>query len=197
MLRAKNPCAALLIKTRTISKKGTICKGFKEGRIMIIAVMSDSHDNIWNLKKALKIIKDESAGMIIHCGDFVAPFMAKELHTAGVPVHGVFGNNDGDQYLLTRFSLTTTTNLTFHGLVGQVEINDFNIAFTHERIVAEGLAFSGNFKMVCFGHSHEYFLQEIGTTILLNPGEIMGKDGRPGFCLVDTDAAEIERVELG
>ncbi len=163
---------------------------------MIIAIMSDSHDNIWNLRKALKIIKDEGAGMIIHCGDFVAPFMAKELHAAGVPVHGVFGNNDGDQYLLTKFSLTTMTNITFHGLVGQVEIGDFNIAFAHERIVAEGLASSGSFKMVCFGHSHEYFLQEIGAVTLLNPGEIMGKDGRPGFCLADTDTAAIKRVEL-
>jgi len=38
---------------------------------MIIAVMSDSHDNIWNLRKALAIIKEKRAGMIIHCGDFV------------------------------------------------------------------------------------------------------------------------------
>ena len=42
---------------------------------MIIAVMSDSHDNIWNLRKALAIIQKEGAGLIIHCGDFVAPFI--------------------------------------------------------------------------------------------------------------------------
>jgi putative phosphoesterase len=66
---------------------------------MLIAVMSDSHDNIWNLQKALGIVKEKGAGMIIHCGDFVAPFMLKELEETGVPVHGVFGNNDGDQYL--------------------------------------------------------------------------------------------------
>lgn len=163
---------------------------------MIVAVMSDSHDNIWNLRKALDVIKSENAGMIIHCGDLVAPFMAKELEEVGIPVHGVFGNNDGDQYLLTKFSLTTLTNITFHGLVGQVDTGGFKIAFTHENVVAQGLASGDDFKMVCFGHSHEYYLKKIGTTILLNPGEIMGKDGRPGFCLVDTDTAEIKRVEL-
>ena len=42
---------------------------------MKIAVMSDTHDNIWNLEDALAIIKDEKADLIIHCGDFVAPFM--------------------------------------------------------------------------------------------------------------------------
>jgi len=168
----------------------------KRGQNMIVAVMSDSHDNIWNLRKALDIVENEGAGMIIHCGDFVAPFMAKELNEAGIPVHGVFGNNDGDQYLLTKFSLTTLTNITFHGLVGQVDIGDFKIAFTHEKVVAQGMAGGGNFKMVCFGHSHEYYKKKIGATILLNPGEIMGKDGRPGFCLVDTDTAAIKRVEL-
>jgi predicted phosphodiesterase len=33
---------------------------------MIVAVMSDSHDNIWNLRKAVEIIKDNQAGLIIH-----------------------------------------------------------------------------------------------------------------------------------
>ena len=46
---------------------------------MIVAIMSDSHDNIWNLRKAVDIVKDSQAGLIIHCGDFIAPFMLKEL----------------------------------------------------------------------------------------------------------------------
>lgn len=163
---------------------------------MIVAVMSDSHDNIWNLRKAIKIIREQEAGMIIHCGDFVAPFMLTELDEASIPVHAVFGNNDGDQYLLTKFSLTTLSNITLHGLVGEVNINGFNIGFTHQGIVGEGLAAGSNYKMVCFGHSHKYLLKNIGQTVLLNPGEIMGKDGLGGFCLVDTETREIKRIEL-
>ncbi len=30
---------------------------------MFVAVMSDSHDNIWNLRKALTIIKKKGAGL--------------------------------------------------------------------------------------------------------------------------------------
>jgi putative phosphoesterase len=163
---------------------------------MIIAVMSDSHDNIWNLRRALERIKKEDAGMIIHCGDFIAPFMLMELNQANIPVHGVFGNNDGDQYLLTKLSLDTWTNITLHSLVGQIDIDGFNVAFTHQSIVGEALASGNNFKMVCYGHSHEYLCKEIGRTILLNPGEIMGKDGEPGFCFVETSTANITRVKL-
>jgi len=186
------------LKNRCNEVDGTFYDAIKsesEGN-MLIAIMSDSHDNIWNLRKALGIIKDKGAGMIIHCGDFVAPFMLKELEETGIPVHGVFGNNDGDQYLLTKFSLTVFSNITLHGIIGQVDIESFTVGFTHQRAVADGLAAAGSYNMVCFGHSHEYLLKKIGQTIYLNPGEIMGKEGLPGFCFVNTETNEVERVKL-
>ena len=163
---------------------------------MIIAIMSDSHDNIWNLRKALDVIKQEGAEMIIHCGDFVAPFMLKELDSSGIPVHGVFGNNDGDQYLLTKLSLMDFSNIILHGLVGSVEVNESKIGFTHHEIIGDGLAASNEYKIVCIGHSHEFMQKQIGQTLVLNPGEVMGKDGNPGFCLVETDAWSVKRIEL-
>ena len=163
---------------------------------MIIAIMSDSHDHIDNIRKALKIVKKEHVEMIIHCGDFVAPFMLKELENAGVPVHGVFGNNDGDQYLLTRMSILDLNNITLHGIIGEVDADGFHIQFTHDQRIAEGLAAAGHNDMVCFGHTHDYTKRQVNGTILLNPGEIMGKEGSPGFCIVDTETSEITRMDL-
>ena len=165
---------------------------------MRVAVMSDSHDNIWNLRKALDIIKRKDVSMIIHCGDFVAPFMLDALEKTGVPVHGVFGNNDGDQYLLTKYSYTKFSNITFHGLIGMVNADALKIGFTHQGEVGKGLAAAGMYPLVCYGHSHEYSVSRINETILLNPGEIMGKEGLPGFCIVDTGlgADGIKRIEI-
>ncbi len=163
---------------------------------MILAVMSDTHDHIWNARKALEFVKERGAEAIIHCGDFIAPFMLKELDQAEIPVHGVFGNNDGDQYLLTKMSLTEFPNITLYGLMGELKFADFKVAFTHYRAVADGLAASGQFDLVCFGHSHEAFLGKTGKTEILNPGEVMGKDGSPGFYMVDTLAKEFEPISL-
>lgn len=163
---------------------------------MNIAVMSDSHDHIWNLRKALAIIQAENCDHIIHCGDFVAPFMFKELEKAGILAHCVFGNNDGDKSLLTRFALQSEGLITLDSLIGEFDINGFRIAFTHEWIVAEGLAASGKYHLVCFGHSHQYVENTIGGILVLNPGEIMGKDGEPGFCIVDTESRRVRRVIL-
>ena len=163
---------------------------------MIPGVMSDPHDHIWNVRKALGFIQERGAEAIIHCGDFIAPFMLKELNQANIPVHGVFGNNDGDQYLLTKLSMTEFSHITLYGLMGELKLADFRVAFTHYRPVAEGLAASGQFDLVCFGHSHEAFHDKAGKTDLLNPGEVMGKDGFPGFYLVDTSTRKYEQISL-
>ncbi len=170
--------------------------GKREGKVMILGVMSDTHDHIWNVRKALALLKEHGAETIVHCGDFVAPFVLKELDQAKIPVHGVFGNNDGDQYLLTKFSLTELSSITLYGLVGELELGDFRVAFTHYREVAEGLAASARFDLVCFGHSHEACLGTVGKTVLLNPGEVMGKDGSPGFYVVDTATRRCDEIQL-
>ena len=163
---------------------------------MQIAIMSDSHDHLSNLRRALQRIRELKAGLIVHCGDFVAPFVLAELANAEIPVHGVFGNNDGDQYLLTKLSLTSLSNITLHGLVGRVDVEGFTVGFTHQRVVARGLAAEGDFDLVCYGHSHAFRQERVGDTLLLNPGDMMGKDGRPGFCIVETLSAQVTRLDL-
>ena len=163
---------------------------------MNIAVMSDSHDHIWNLRKALAVIRSRSCGMIIHCGDFVAPFVFKEFIEAEVPLFAVFGNNDGDRHLLTKTAVDSGGLITLHSLIGECTIDNRRIAFTHEWPVAEGLASAGRHDLVCFGHSHQYDQDRINETAVLNPGEIMGKDGDPGFCIIDTQQLTIERIDI-
>lgn len=45
---------------------------------MKIAVLSDIHDNIWNLEKVLKQVKKKGCKAIIFCGDFVSPIVLLE-----------------------------------------------------------------------------------------------------------------------
>ncbi len=163
---------------------------------MRIAVMSDSHDHLDNLARALERIKQEGAEQIIHCGDFVAPFVIKQLQAASIPVRGVFGNNDGDQFLLTQTALASGGLVHLDSLIGEFAIEGFYAAYTHQWQVAEGLAATGKYHLVCFGHSHRFFQGESDGTLVLNPGEIMGKEGDPGFCLVDTESREIRRIRI-
>ncbi len=161
---------------------------------MKLAILSDSHDNIWNLEKALQ--KTGDAEMLIFLGDFCAPFSLKQIADAFAgDIHCVPGNNDGDMFLLMKIA-GAAGNVTFHNPVGTLEAGGRKIAFTHYPEIAEGLAATGKFDAVFSGHTHVFMETRVGETLWVNPGEIMGRLGEPGFVIYDTESGKIERVMI-
>ncbi|MCX6564601.1 MAG: metallophosphoesterase family protein [Candidatus Aminicenantes bacterium] len=59
--------------------------------------MADSHDNLIAVRRAVELFKNAGCDLVIHAGDFVAPFAARELAKAGCPLKAVFGNCDGEK----------------------------------------------------------------------------------------------------
>ncbi len=162
---------------------------------MQIAVLSDTHDNIWKLDQALPLLK--RADLIIHCGDLCSPFVVVRLGKGleGKPVHVVFGNNDGDPRLLTLKALEAG-NIMLHGQFASLEFQGLRIAVNHYPEIAHPLARSGQFDLVCYGHDHTACEQWIGPTLLLNPGELSGINGRSSFATFDTQTREVRWFDL-
>lgn len=151
---------------------------------MRIAICSDIHDNIWTLEKALPGMSDANA--LIFCGDFCAPFTLAQL-AGGFegPVHAVLGNNDGDQRLLMQIA-SESANATLHGQFAELELDGVRIAVTHYPEIARGLAASDLYDVVCYGHDHTLHEERVGDTLLVNPGELMGRFGRSTYMLLET-----------
>lgn len=61
---------------------------------MKIGLISDTHDNIQNILKAVREFKSRCVDIVLHAGDFVSP-VAIESFT-GIKLVGVLGNNDTD-----------------------------------------------------------------------------------------------------
>lgn len=158
--------------------------------------MSDTHDHIANLRTAFAEIKKNGAEMIIHCGDFVSPFMIEELSCAGLPVHGVFGNNDGDRVKIMYNAARCGVPVVMHSDIARLKIDGCRIAVTHFRETAEDLAASGLYDLVCFGHTHRYYKDMTEECLLLNPGEMMGKKEETGFCIFDTSSRRAIHIPL-
>ncbi len=151
-----------------------------------IAIMSDSHDNIWNLALALDQIREANADMLLHCGDFVAPFIMPQLGEGFTgPIHGVLGNNDGDPRLIAQ-QAAQWDHLTIHGQFVELEIDGCRIAMNHYPEIAHPLAESGRYDLVCYGHNHLQNWEQVNQCHLINPGEIMGRLGVPSWGLFDT-----------
>jgi putative phosphoesterase len=161
---------------------------------MRIAICSDIHDNIWKLETALPGMNEANA--LIFCGDFCAPFTLTQLaHGFEGPVHAVFGNNDGDQRLLVQMA-EKAGNIELHGQFADLDLGGLRIAVTHYPDIAQGLAAGDAFDVVCYGHDHTLREEQIGKTLLLNPGEIMGRFGHSTYMLLDTDARKVTIHEV-
>ncbi|MBN1666292.1 MAG: metallophosphoesterase [Anaerolineales bacterium] len=162
---------------------------------MRIAVMSDSHDNIWKLAQAIPHMAE--ADVILHCGDLISPFMIVRL-VQGVkdkPIHIVWGNNDGDKRLLSEMA-ANAGNVKLHGEYALLELEGLKVAINHYPKVARALAESGKYDLVCYGHDHTAHEEWIGDTLLLNPGELMGMQGRSTIAMYDSERKTVEFVEV-
>ena len=163
---------------------------------MQIAVISDIHDNIWKLESVLSRIAASEAQVLVFCGDFCAPFTLKQIADSFAgSVHCVFGNNDGDQWLLSRIA-AGAGNVTLHGALAELTVDGRRIAVNHYPEIAQGLAASGRYDAVFFGHSHERHLTRVGDALLLNPGEVMGRFGVSTYALYDTVTGQATIHEL-
>jgi len=162
---------------------------------MLIAILSDSHDNIWKLDCALALMSD--VDVLIHCGDLCSPFVVKKLGEVfdRRPVHIVWGNNDGDVRLICQIA-SQYEKMFLHGALAQLEIDCVRIAVNHYPEIAWGLAASGAFDLVCYGHDHTVHHSLVGDCLLLNPGELMGMYGQSSYALYDTDSREAEIIEV-
>lgn len=163
---------------------------------MRVAVLSDIHDNIWNLARVLERLQGE-ADVLIFCGDFCAPFTLKQIAEGfSGPIHVVFGNNDGDPLLLSRVA-NAFRHVTLHGPFAEVELGGRRVAVTHYPQIGRALLKSGLYALVCYGHSHGAEVVREGNAVGINPGEVMGRFGRSTYALYDTESggAEIREVQ--
>jgi len=110
-------------------------------------------------------------------------------------MHVVFGNNDGDPLHLTRVA-GRHKHVKVHGQFAELEFGGRSVAVTHYPEIGRALARGGTYDLVCHGHSHERVLEESGRTLLLNPGEVMGRLGPSTYALYDTLTGQAEIVEV-
>ncbi len=157
---------------------------------MRIGVISDVHDNIWALEKVLVGLRDCDAALCL--GDLCAPFTITAIAEGFQgPVHLVWGNNDGDKLLIAR-NADKAGNVTLHGEFAELEFDGRRVAITHYPHLARALAAGEQYDLVCYGHNHECNAAWMGRTLLLNPGEVMGRLGVRSYAVYDTQRGDAE-----
>lgn len=157
---------------------------------MLVAVVSDSHDNLPLIKRAVEVCRERGAGAIVHAGDFVAPFAAKAWLEFGGPVMGVFGNNDGERTGLRKVIADLHQGPHLFELAGR------KVLVAHRREdLPEPLPEEAD--LVVVGHTHRSEVGRLAGAVLVNPGEVGAwLTGKGSLALVELDDLAVEVVEL-
>ena len=138
---------------------------------MKIGVIADSHDHLPPLRRAVAMFARMKVQAIIHAGDFIAPFAAKLLAPPQVsdvlPVHCVFGNNDGEREGLKKI-LPQLVDGPLHLELGgkRIVVHHFIDWLKPDDIAAADI--------VITGHTHEVVNETRDGKLILNPGECCG-----------------------
>ena len=161
---------------------------------MNIGICSDSHDHVENVKKAVSFFKEKDVERVIHAGDYCSPFTIPLFE--GLHLHGIFGNNDGDKYLLMKkFS---EIDAVLHGDFFSFEADGVKFAVYHGTYpeITDALETCEKYDVVISGHTHEPKLDTIGDTISINPGSVNGFDGDAIVAIFNTENRKVQFKEL-
>lgn len=145
---------------------------------MKIAILSDTHNNLKNIKKVIDWINDQNIELALHCGDIqgkeTMQYMDKLFKGE---IKYAKGNADWDMDIPEKV---------------EVEVDNKKIAFCHFPDLAKQLSQSQKYDLVFYGHTHRPWDEKIGKTHMVNSGEVAGQFYKPCFAIYDTAEEKLE-----
>lgn len=161
---------------------------------MIIGILSDTHDHLSNTKIALAMLRNLGAEVVLHAGDYCAPFVIPLF--SKWDIHGVFGNNDGDHFRIQQ---------RFSEIGGHLHAEFMDQVFDGRRIamyhgtqqgITDALIGCGTYDVVVSGHTHLTVNHVFGRTLHVNPGSVNGLGSPPTFAIYDTQTGYAEIIGI-
>jgi len=160
---------------------------------MKIGIISDTHDNVGNILKAVKVFQAKGVEFVVHCGDVVSPASAKFFN--GVKIKLVKGNCDGDtEHIGEKLESIAGEYL---GESAELSIDGKQIAAYHgqDKAKLDKIIKSGQYRYVLTGHSHKLRDEVVGKTRVLNPGaHYYGSEGT--IMILDLKEDKVEVIRL-
>jgi len=145
------------------------------------------------IEKACRIFNDEDVVLVIHAGDYIAPFALNPLtEILKCDYVGVFGNNDGE-----RLGLQRVADGRLRLSPAELDLERWKVLVAHEMPILEALIASGRYDLIVYGHNHQAEIRKVGSTLVVNPGECGGwLGGRRTVAVARMDPLEARIIEL-
>lgn len=160
---------------------------------MRIGILSDTHGHTHRTLDAVRLFETFEIEQILHCGDVgsveIPPLLARW------PGHFVEGNVD--RHLSNEWNSAMQPGQTWHGLFADLTLGDRRVAMTHghePQLLNKAIA-SGDYDLVCYGHTHQTDQRCAGRTLVLNPGAIY-RASIPSCAVVDLERLSVDILPI-
>jgi putative phosphoesterase len=162
---------------------------------MRVGLLADSHDRLPAIAEFVKLMQASGVSMLIHAGDYCAPFALRPIEEASMSLAGVFGKNDGDtQGLLAKASAGFGAEIfeSPHSF----EVGGQRLLVVHDIGDVQPRSIEGH-SIVVHGCTHQQEMKHRGDTLIVNPGEACGwLYGSPKAAILDLDNKTAEFLSL-
>ena len=157
--------------------------------------MSDTHDRVPAIADLLQRFSDKGVSMVMHGGDYCAPFSLAPFHQRGMALLGVFGRNDGDRETLSAYAARGMGTEIYES-PHSFEVGGKRILLVHEIAEVNPRSIESH-DFVIHGSSHLQSEKRIRNTLVINPGEACGWIlGKCTAAILDTETGEVENITL-
>lgn len=160
---------------------------------MIVGLLSDSHGKVEITHRAVKLLREAGAELLVHCGDVGSSDVLAEL--VGGPAVFVFGNTDYDQTSLRQFAESTgircgehRANLALGDKLGVVMHGDDSHAM-QEVLRQQAVDY------LFLGHTHQPADIRQQRVRIINPGALYRARPRT-IALLDTTTDVLRLISL-
>jgi uncharacterized protein len=159
----------------------------------MIGIMSDTHDHRKAISLAVAEFNNAGCSLVIHGGDYVAPFTFIDLKKLEGKFVGVFGNNDGEK----RGLLEQAGEI---GVIMEPPFefihHDKKIVVMHEPVYLKKYLSRDDIDVIVYGHIHKVDIRP-GKPLVINPGECCSwLTGHSTVALLDLDTMNPQVLEL-
>lgn len=161
---------------------------------MKIGIMADIHDNVDNLRHAIRIFNAAQCHLVLLAGDFVSPLVVPSMRKLTGRVVACFGDNDGNQRGIIG-GMQIVGTLGYSPMCVQTP-DGLKIVMAHQ--LDDMRDCLGDENVVVFAHTHRpSIVKDRNGRLFINPGEVGGWMFRkPSVVILDSESRETEVVPL-
>ena len=162
---------------------------------MRIGVVGDTHDRTDNVERIVALFHEAQVERVVHTGDITRPETLERFARLGVPLLGVFGNNDQAERIRLeeeagRFGMDFAPPPRTFRWAGR------RILVVHDPEEAPTVL-PTEIDLLLHGHTHRHRHEVSGDTLIFNPGECAGfLTGHNAIGVVDLVSLEARRLRF-